>query len=104
MFQARCDRGRNVYDPVFVRRTWTVVAVLCLGLLASAVLESIPHLDHLSDVDCYSCVVRHDGAERTESAGLSYHHTLILRVVPPLLVRAASGGDALLNFTRPPPA
>ena len=104
MFRARCDQRRNVYKPVRPRRTWTVAAVLCLGLLVSSVLESTPHLEHLSDVDCYSCVVRHDGAERTESEALSYHHTVILRVVPALLVRATSGGDALLNFARPPPA
>ena len=90
--------------PVHTSRAWTGAAVLCLSLLVSSVLEATPHLEHLSDVDCYSCVVRHDGAERTESMALSVRHTLILRIVPLPAARATAGGDALLNFTRPPPA
>ena len=85
-------------------RTWTVAAVLCFGLLVFSVVEATPHLEHLSDVDCYNCVVRHDGGELIEAVALSCHSELFLRVVPIPAVPVASGGDALLNFTRPPPA
>ena len=104
MFQGRCGRGRNCCTPVSMSRTWTVAAVLCFGLLVSSVVEATPHLEHLSDVDCYNCVVRHDGGERIEAVALSCHSVLFLRVVPIPAVPVASGGDALLNFTRPPPA
>ena len=90
--------------PVHTSRVWTVAAVLCLSLLVSSVLEATPHLEHLSDVDCYSCVVRHDGAERSESMALSVRDILILHTVPLPAVRATSSGDVLLNLPRPPPA
>jgi len=104
MFWARCDQRRNVYKPVRPLRRWTVAAVLCLSLLVSSVLEATPHLEHLSDVDCYHCVVRLDGGERSEAVALSCHSVLFLRFVSTPAVPVVSGGDALLNFTRPPPA
>ena len=104
MFQGRCGRGRNCCMPVHTSRAWTVAAVLCLSLLVSSVLEATPHLEHLSDVDCYHCIVRIDGGERSEAVALSCHSVLFLRFVSTPAVPVVSGGDALLNFTRPPPA
>ena len=85
---------------------WARCCLMALAIVTSAstAWHSNHGLEHLSDVDCYSCVVRHDGVERTESMALSVRDTLILRIVPLPAVRATSGGDALLNFTRPPPA
>ena len=104
MDQIRFFRGPRARQFQGRIKTGAYATLLCAGLLTASILEATPHLEHLSDVDCYSCVVRHDGVERTESMALSVRDTLILRIVPLPAVRATSGGDALLNFTRPPPA
>ena len=104
MDQIRFFRGPRARQFQGRIKTGAYATLLCAGLLTVSILESTPHLEHLSDVDCYSCVVRHDGAERSESMALSVRHILILHTVPLPAVRATSSGDVLLNFARPPPA
>ena len=104
MDQIRFFRGPRARQFQGRIKTGTYAALLCAGLLTASILESTPHLEHLSDVDCYHCVVRLDGGERSEAVALSCHSVLFLRFVSTPAVPVVSGGDALLNFTRPPPA